>query len=101
MKPVNIEKVVTAEETYPLLLVDEKFQENDSAEEPIAVQNQHKELELKAYKFAEYSLTKPNNNAFASKACKYVYPSHPLGSRCFEPLRQDERTCFAMPIPRA
>ena len=75
MKPVNIEKVVTAEEPYPLHLVNENFQENEAAEEPIAVQNQHKELKLIAYKFAEYLLKKLDNKAFASEACKYVYSS--------------------------
>ena len=39
MKPVNIEKVVTAEEPYPLHLVDENFQRNEPVEETIAVQN--------------------------------------------------------------
>ena len=77
MKPVNIEKVVTAKEPYPLHLVNENFQENDAAEEPIAVQNQHKELKLIAYKFAEYLLKKLDNKAFASEACKYVYSSYP------------------------
>ena len=77
MKPVNIEKVVTAEEPYPLHLVNEIFQENEAAEEPIAVQNQHKELKLIAYKFVEYLLKKPDNKAFASEACKYVYSSYP------------------------
>ena len=80
MKAVNIEKVVTAEEPYPLHLVNENFQENEAAEEPkepIAVQNQHKDLKLIAYKFAEYLLKKPDNKAFASEACKYVYTSYP------------------------
>ena len=36
MKPVNIQKVVTAEEPYPLHLVDENFQDNEAAKEPIA-----------------------------------------------------------------
>ena len=77
MKPVNIEKVVTAEELYPLHLVDENFQENEAAEEPIAVQNLHKEVKLIAYKFAEYLLKKPDDEAFASEACTYVYASYP------------------------
>ena len=77
MKRVNIEKVVTAEEPYPLHLINENFQENEAAEEPIPVQNQHKELKLIAYKFAEYLLKKLDNKAFASEACKYVYSSYP------------------------
>ena len=78
MKPVNTEKAFTAEEPYPLHLVDESFQENEPAKEPIPVQNQHKELKLMAYKLAEYLQKKPDHKAFASKACKYVYTFYPL-----------------------
>ena len=68
----------TAEEPYPLHLVDKSFQENEAAKESIAVQNQHKQLKLTAYKFAEHLLKKPDNKAFASEACKYTYTSYPL-----------------------
>ena len=54
---------------YQFLIIDVDDTEEDAlrhyelvlkraAEEPIAVQNQHKELELIAYKFAEYLLKK-------------------------------------------
>ena len=98
MKPVYLEKVVIAEQPYPLHLADENFLENKAAEEPIAAQNKHKELKLVAYRFANYLLKKTGNRAFASEACKYVYTSYPFSGR-FELLRQAERTCFAMPIP--
>ena len=80
LKPTNIEKVISAEEPNDLQKISaaqDTLNDVPDDQEATVQKPANDELQLIAYEFTTYMLTRPDKKAYSSEADKHVYHKYP------------------------